>query len=95
MRTAEERRRERDELTLRSRLMANPRPGLRWLAVTLVLVALQFGSLLAGISIAVESTLLALTAIVELLVSVVWVDGANMIVAFQNWLFGYTTGIFE
>jgi len=95
MSTAEKRRRERDETTLRSRLAANPTPALKWFGVALFLLAIQFGSFLSGAMIFVESIVLALTAMVELLVSTVWVGGADAIVSVQQTLIGYTTAVFE
>jgi len=95
MSTAEKRRRERDETTLRSRLAANPTPALQWFGVALFLLAIQFGSFLSGAMIFVESIVLALTAMVELLVSTVWVGGADAIVSVQQTLIGYTTAVFE
>ncbi len=93
--TAEERRREHDKLTVTSQFLANPTPGLRWLSVTLALLAIEFGAFLQGVMILLESVVIGITGFVELLVSIVWVGGAQIMVDVQQFLVGYTTGAFE
>jgi peptide/nickel transport system permease protein len=95
MTAAEEQRRKHDETTIVDRIAANPMPALKWVAVAGTLLALEFGAFLSGLMIGVESAILGLTGFVELLVSVIWVGGANIIVDVQQSIIGFTTGIFE
>jgi peptide/nickel transport system permease protein len=92
---AEQRRRRRDESTLRARIAENPTPAYRWLAVALGLLALELGAFLAGSLVVAESLVMAITAILDLLVSTVSVGGANAIVDVQLAITGFLDGLKE
>jgi len=82
----------RDETTLRDRLMANPKPALKWGAVALALLALEFGAFLAGVLLVLDSALIAVTAIVEVTVGVFSQSGAEAILGFQQSASGVLDG---
>lgn len=82
--STEQRRRREDEITALTRVSTNPGPALRWLTVALVMLALEFGAALAGAAILVDSAWMAVTALVELLVSTVSPEIAVLVVDLQS-----------
>jgi peptide/nickel transport system permease protein len=74
---------------MRSRLAANPRPALRWTAVALAVLLVEFGAFLGGLLVVVDSLWLTVTAILDLLVSTVWVGGAQGVVDVQQTVLGF------
>ena len=59
------RRSEGEDLTLRERIAANPRPALTWGAVFALLVALEFGALASGLIVLTRTAVVGITAVIQ------------------------------
>jgi len=74
----------RDETTFRERVLANPRPAMLWGGVALGLLALEFGALLAGILLVLDSALIAVTALIEITIGLVSKSASESVLSFQQ-----------
>jgi len=83
----------REESTLRERIAANPRPALRWSAVTAVLFALEFGALAAGLLLVADVLVVAVTGFVEVLVGAFSGSAAESVLGVQRSLSGFLDGL--
>ncbi len=79
----------RDESSLYSRLSANPTPALRWGAVALALLLVEFGAALSGLMILIDSAWLAVTALLDILIGIVSPGVAGYVVDLQGAVSGY------
>ncbi|QGN08141.1 ABC transporter permease [Halorhabdus sp. CBA1104] len=91
----------REELTgfervrLRTRIAESPRPFLRWLAVLLALIAVEFGTYAALLFATLERTFVGVTALVELLVGAVAGGATSTVLDVQAAGSTFLTGLAE
>lgn len=67
--TPEQRRRERDAVSVYARVVENPAPALRWGAVALGLLSVELGAFLAGSVVVLDSLMMAVTAVLDVALS--------------------------
>lgn len=82
----------RDEESLLTRILDNPRPAATWTAVALALVVLEFGALAGGVLAIVDAIVIGVTAFFDVLVGVFSPALATDIVEFQQSLSGFISG---
>ncbi|MFC7142269.1 ABC transporter permease [Halosimplex aquaticum] len=83
----------RDDSTLRERIAANPKPAATWAAVALGLIAVEFGALLAGIILVLDSALIGTTALVEVFVGVFSPAASETVLGFQQSATAFLDGL--
>lgn len=91
--SSEQLRRERDTVTVSSRLLANPTPAIRWFAVALALLAIEFGAFLAGTVVVLDSLMMSVTAILDVIFSIFSPGLASAVVDAQQMMGGFLSGI--
>lgn len=82
-------RREKDAVSAYRRLLANPAPAVRWFAVAIALLAIEFGAFLAGTVVVIDSLMMSVTAILDVILSVFAPGLASGVVDAQQAMGGF------
>lgn len=91
--STEQHRRERDRVTAFTRLARNPGPAVRWSAVVFAFLVVELGAFIAGTVVVLDSLMMSVTAILDIVVSTVSPALAATIVDAQLAIGGFLDGI--
>ncbi|WP_276260035.1 ABC transporter permease [Haloglomus litoreum] len=83
----------RDDSTLLSRIVENPRPGLRWGSVMAVLVLVELGAFLGGLLTVVEAALIGVTGLIEEALKPLSSSASGAVLEFQQSTAGFISGL--
>jgi len=82
-----------DDTTLRDRILANPQPAVRWGAVAAILLALEFGAFVGGLLLLLDASVIAVTAVFDVLFGLFSQEVAEAVVSFQGSASGFLDGL--
>lgn len=91
--STERHRREQDGVTALSRVVTNPAPALRWAAVALGLLVLELGAFIAGSVVVLDSVMMVVTAMLDIVLSAVSPGLAAPVVDAQQGMGAFLDGV--